>query len=270
MPTLSNKSILILAHPDDEILWFSSIIDKVDRILLCFCTCDSNKIWTAGRKNVLRDYPLDNISCLDLHESGAFNMADWKNPVETKYGIKISATQISERRYQNNYFALIKLLKKEIDGFHNIFTHNPWGEYGNEEHVQIYRVVKKLQLEMDFNLWFSNYCSNKSLHFFLNHYHPKMIHPRHITHTTNNNLSHKIIDLYKKHGCWTWYGNWQLFDQETFIEDNVIDVSPVHYGRCFPINFINVEPQPQIKTTISFSKANILYKLKRLSALLKR
>jgi len=29
-----SNSILVVAHPDGEILWFSSIIDKVDQILM--------------------------------------------------------------------------------------------------------------------------------------------------------------------------------------------------------------------------------------------
>jgi len=31
-----SSAILVVAHPDDEILWFSSVVDKVDEILFCF------------------------------------------------------------------------------------------------------------------------------------------------------------------------------------------------------------------------------------------
>ena len=30
------QSILVVAHPDDEILWFSSIADKIHAIVICF------------------------------------------------------------------------------------------------------------------------------------------------------------------------------------------------------------------------------------------
>ena len=30
------NSILIMAHPDDDILWMSSVIEKVEDIIFCF------------------------------------------------------------------------------------------------------------------------------------------------------------------------------------------------------------------------------------------
>ena len=33
---ISGKSILVVAHPDDEILWFSSILASVDHVILCY------------------------------------------------------------------------------------------------------------------------------------------------------------------------------------------------------------------------------------------
>ena len=55
--TILAKSILVVAHPDDEVLWFSSILDKVDRIIICFLECESNSQWTIGRKKKLNGTP---------------------------------------------------------------------------------------------------------------------------------------------------------------------------------------------------------------------
>ncbi len=54
----------------------------------------------------------------------------------------------SGKDYKENYYKLKNHLKKKLMGYVNIFTHNPWGEYGSEEHIQVYKVVKELQEEI--------------------------------------------------------------------------------------------------------------------------
>lgn len=162
-----NKSILVAAHPDDEALWFSSILDKVDEVIICFLECDSKPHWGIGRKKSLSEYPMKNISCLGIDESGAFNGANWRNSVITTYGIEISNKDISDEKYIENYNKLKEGLENKLTDCRNVFTHNPWGEYGSEDHIQVYMVVKQLQESMNFDLWFSNYCSNKSFNLML-------------------------------------------------------------------------------------------------------
>ena len=57
-----DKSIIVSAHPDDEILWFSSIAEKVDKIVFCFSDCDSHPDWSTGREKSLSEYPIKNIT----------------------------------------------------------------------------------------------------------------------------------------------------------------------------------------------------------------
>jgi LmbE family N-acetylglucosaminyl deacetylase len=40
------KSIVVSAHPDDEILGFSSIVDRVDEVVLCYLNCPSKLSWS--------------------------------------------------------------------------------------------------------------------------------------------------------------------------------------------------------------------------------
>ena len=85
------KSIIVVSHPDDEILWFSSIIDKVDEVVICFLNQNTRPDWSTGRKQSLSEYPMKNMSCLGIDESDAFHHrgANWHNPVITKFGIEI-------------------------------------------------------------------------------------------------------------------------------------------------------------------------------------
>ena len=46
-----NESILIVAHPDDEVLWASSVLNSVNKIIICFSNQhDKDSIITSGRK----------------------------------------------------------------------------------------------------------------------------------------------------------------------------------------------------------------------------
>ncbi len=232
------KSILIVAHPDDEVLWFSSILDRVDEIVLCFLDCKS-PVWTEGRKLALLNHPIKNLSCLEIDESAVFSDYNWHNPVITDYGIKIKDENKQETRYKQNFNQLKRKLKLALQNYSNVITHNPWGEYGNEEHIQIYRALNELQQINNYNLWFNNYCSNKSLKIVIDYI--DLLDFDSVTFKTNKKLSKKIQRLYQKYNCWTWYDDWQVLDQETFIRIETDLRNVDKYGQAFPLNIIKVE-----------------------------
>lgn len=232
------KSILIVSHLDDEILWFSSILDKVEKIIFCYLDNKSNPQWTKGRKRSLPDHPLKNISCLKIDELVSCDSANWQKPVLTEFGIKISKKSISDK-YRENYYIIEEKLKDKLIHYNNVFTHNPWGEYGNEDHIQLYRVVKKYQENLKFNLWFSNYCSNKSYPLMLKYISGFI--SEYVTFNTNKVLSRQIADLYKKNGCWTWFDDWVWFNEESFMKDEDLKVDNKVYGHVFPLNMIKKE-----------------------------
>lgn len=239
------KSIIVAAHPDDEVLWFSSILDKVDEVILCYLDVKSNPQWSIGRKQSLSEYPLKNMSSLAVDESEAFFGTDFNNPVITRYGIEISRKGKSDKKYIENYHNVKEDLGKRLVGYQNVFTHNPWGEYGNEEHIQIYRIIKELQEKMEFDLWFSNYCSNISFPLIIKYI--SEFDSEYVTLKTNKKLSNDITDLYKKNGCWTWYDDWKEFDEESFIKDETCQESIEKYGHVFPLNLIKVKVQIESK-----------------------
>jgi hypothetical protein len=228
-----DKSVIVVAHPDDEILWFSSILDHVDTIVICFLSVESQPLWTVGREKSRVEYPLDNVVWLEIPESEAFDAADWQNPVTTPYGLEADNT-----RYVRNYSILKKRLSDLLQGVKTVYTHNPWGEYGHEEHVQIYRVLKEIQKDVMYDLWFSNYCSNKSLAFMqANEY---VFNAEQITLKTNIPTAVDIKSLYQKNGCWTWYDKWVWSDRETFILDYDSDAHVKTAGTMMPINLVQV------------------------------
>jgi LmbE family N-acetylglucosaminyl deacetylase len=233
------NSIVISAHPDDEILWFGSILESVKEITVCFLGCKSNLHWKDGREKSIHEYPFRKIACLGVDESETYDSANWHDPIATKYGLEISRKGISDKLYKENYFALKSRLKNKLMGYSHVFTHNPWGEYGNEEHVQVYRVVRDLKEEMGFDLWFPSICSNKS--FKLMSKYVDALTSEHVTFKTNKAIASDIKSLYEKNRCWTWYEDWEWFEEETFIKDRNIEKVNEKYGKTFPLNFIKMK-----------------------------
>jgi hypothetical protein len=231
---LFEDSILVAAHPDDEILWFSSILGRVNGVVICFLEKPSNPLLGIGRREALSKHPCRYISSLNLDEAGVFSSTNWTDPVATPYGLKIRTGSPLAPKYRENFQLLMERLPKRLEGCRNVFSHNPWGEYGNEEHVQLYRALKKLQKGMGFHLWYSNYASNMSLRLMMQQV--SGFDSDYVTLPTDKELGQSLKSLYIKHGCWTWYEGWEWFNEESFMEDR--DVKEAKEGHIFPLNML--------------------------------
>jgi hypothetical protein len=243
---LIENSALVVAHPDDEILWFPFSMGKVGKIVFSFIDCPSNPQWSIGRKQVMTEYPLRNLISLDLPESEVFNKIDWNNPEIGDYGVKFNAKTNAAQNYEKNFFQLKKKLAQNLQGFKRVITHNPWGEYGNEEHVQVYRVVKTLQSELGFDIWFSNYFSTKSFSLFSRYL--GQLDENVLINPIDQNLIKSIKAIYEKNKCWTWYENWEWENDEILIREASGDLKKQMFGYSIPLNMIKVPCQEERKT----------------------
>ncbi|MDH5738843.1 MAG: hypothetical protein OEY77_00795, partial [Nitrospira sp.] len=265
IPAMLEKSIIISAHPDDEVLWFSSILDKVNKIVICFVNNESHPQWNIGRRKSLAAYPLKGLSVLDIDQAEVFNGGNWAHPVTTDYGIEITNKVMTAQRanYGANYEKLIQQLETHLMGSLNVFTHNPWGEYGHEEHIQVYRAVKCLQGKLKFNLWFSNYVSNKSYKLMLNHV--DRFHFEHTSFETNKALARDIMRIYKLNKCWTWYDHWEWYSKESFIQERTFVYGAKKLGNLFPVNLIKVSVPPARKRKTGFYVSMIDLTMRKLT-----
>jgi LmbE family N-acetylglucosaminyl deacetylase len=237
------QAALVVAHPDDEALWFSSILEKMEEIVICFMDVVSRPDWSEGRRRCSAFYPLQNATFLGLQESEVFSGADWLAPVPTHYGLEVSKKNnsfpgFSAKRYRKNYEEIRGLLSMRLRSRRNVFTHNPWGDYGNEEHVQVFRAIQDLQREFGFNLWFSNYCSSKSYNLMLQYV--SGFDSNYVTIETDRKLGKSLKQLYQRNQCWTWYDSYTWFTHECFMLFNRGEASAGSTGHIFPLNFIKV------------------------------
>jgi LmbE family N-acetylglucosaminyl deacetylase len=214
-----NGAALVMAHPDDEVLWASSVLSDVSRVILCFENLISYPEWTQGRRRSLAQYPLPRVAQLGLQESEVFNCAAWPEPEETDYGLNVrqragAMRGYSEQRYRDNHRLLVDRLRPLLNGHKMVITHNPWGEYGHEEHVQVFRAVADLQGDLGFDLLVTGYVSNKSYPLMLRHL-PRLeisVSDR----PTDPKLGTHLKALYTQNQCWTWFDDYVWPNKESF------------------------------------------------------
>ena len=77
MKKKDEKFAVVVAHPDDEILFASSIIDKASQIFICFSEIKVEQeihiLQNIGRKNIKKKYPLENVTFLGLTQASNKN-----------------------------------------------------------------------------------------------------------------------------------------------------------------------------------------------------
>jgi hypothetical protein len=168
----------------------------VDRIVFCFSEAVGNSAYSEGRKHVLRNFPHKQVSTLDITEGDVFDLADWKHPQPSVDGLEFRRTERASGReavYMQNFGDLCGRLREVLKGYRNVITHNPWGEYGHEEHVQIYRAEERAGSSA--LTWMSNYCGNRS--FRLMSRISDLFGLRYST--CDKEFAAEVQDLYKRH-----------------------------------------------------------------------
>jgi hypothetical protein len=239
-----NKSIIVSAHPDDEVLWFSSLLTRVDKILFCFLDEIADPAFGERRGKAVLHHPLKNVSSLGIASFGAWKPQCFISPRFNKYGIEIAGEDDTPSahmiKYEKNYHELREKLADVLREYRNVITHNPWGEYGHEDHIQIYRVVSDLQKEIGFDIWYSNYCSTRTVNLLIQ----CICVAEEATLPADIGLAKKLMKYYEKNACWTWHKDWQWPDHETFFRQGEIASSAANNVSLVPLNLILMPQMP--------------------------
>lgn len=264
MDMLKN-SIVIGAHPDDELLWFTSVLPHADKAIIVYKNYWAQPLLGDKRAAAIAEYPHQNVVFLALDEPGTFGLADWANPKIDSFGMQFGAQQIGREAKRKSKYALAKIglsvgtlspvpireayeqsyhdlkaaLRPHLSSKSNVYTHNPWGEYGHEDHVLCHRVVCDLRSEIGFTLWMSNYCTARSLPLAQRYFMANP--PSPVRRQADKVYAQKVADLYQKHDCWTWPDDWAWFDDEYFLEaptgpSDIVD----SFGHLFSLNQFNI------------------------------
>lgn len=233
-------AILVVAHPDDEILWFSSVVSYVRKVIIVFAEDPRVPCLGKNRERIIEAYPLDNVELLGLTESCAFNTARWPNARRSTYGLELNAPLPTRNDYRRNYELLVPLLDQALANAPVVLTHSPWGDYGHEDHVQVYAAVREVQRKHNFQIWYPGYVSDRSWpmmqELVLGFSHT------YATIDTNRKLAHDLAAMYREYNCWTWYDDYIWPIQETlFLEPNYVRrTTSTSVGGNFPVNVLRL------------------------------
>jgi len=235
-------AILVVAHPDDECLFFSSIIDEVSKIIFCFSKIPDEKDISIGRKEALKKFPLKNINIINLNVTQAKTKLpplNWSNLRDSNFGVKGG---LEESSYNNNFHIIRNKLNNLIPSKSTVVTHNPWGEYGNSEHIQIFKIVFNIAREKKINMFVSGYFSDLTKNYLKRKQH--FLIPNHNFLLTNNNFYLQLKNHYIKYGCWTWFNSYKIPSYECIYNiDLSIDLnSNFKHNRAInlPLNYLDL------------------------------
>lgn len=258
-PAFLENSLIVGAHPDDELLWFGAILRDVNRAIIVFEDFWPDPTIGPARAMALANYPRPGLTSFRLAEAATYGCADWSNPNLTSFGIELGKTadlrdakQKAKRLlggstaplegirqcYESNHAELLERLRRELTQDMNVFTHNPWGEYGHEDHIQVFRVLDQLRGEIGFKLWMSNYCTERALPLAMKYFDNA---DREIVQLpVNKAFAESVAQAYRDSGCWTWAQNWNWFDTECYMEAPTRQVGLKEQGHLFPLNMFNI------------------------------
>jgi LmbE family N-acetylglucosaminyl deacetylase len=131
----------------------------------------------------------------------------------------------AERRYLDSHELLRAELGDALRAAANVYTHNPWGEYGHPDHVQVSRIVATLAPQLGFTARFSSYVAPRSMPFaaqFLPRLKADFRSP------SDRVLAAGITSLYEEHRCWTWDRGYEPPLDEAFLRDTGAPLSEAH------------------------------------------
>src|SRR5271163_3823610 len=97
-----STSAVVVAHPDDEALWLSSVVASVERIVFGFGAVFDKPRKSEARRQAVAALPLSGIVNLEIPESGAGWKSSQRQPELTATGVRISDATVRER-YESNY-----------------------------------------------------------------------------------------------------------------------------------------------------------------------
>jgi len=254
------NAVIVAAHPDDEILWFSSVMGQAQQVIILYRDFWADPELGDRRAEAIGNLPHPNVTWLEMAEAGSFGCADWNAPALSESGLGFTSTATLRdikslvkkalpisapapevpisQAYEANFRECVERLRPLLRKDMNVFTHNPWGEYGHEDHVQCFRALDLLRREIGFTLWNSNYCTDRSLPLAQLYFQPQP--PAFVRLPTDIPYAREVAQAYIDADCWTWVDDWSWFADECFMEAPYGPSDHAAAGHLFPLNFFSM------------------------------
>ena len=133
--------VMIVAHIDDEIIWFLPWLRQVEKVIIASLPA------TSAHLNIVNKYA-PSYDALWQWGRGITSTQDYK---ERWLNPKIRQDFITEQSYDQMLRDIIA--DPEIT---EIWTHNPYGEYSHRHHKDVSKIVRGLAVEYGKDVWCPN------------------------------------------------------------------------------------------------------------------
>ncbi len=169
---------LLIAHPDDEVIFGWPVIDRI-RTIVC-CSSDRNnpeRQWCRERSSALKE-------------------------VAEILGVEVACFDFNSEFYRVNARSgeLTNLVEQVLSILPagEIFTHNPWGEYGHLDHILVHQIARASGRKISY----SDICLKAG--WLPVAPWPVAVETPERFCVNNLELYNKLKAVYDKYGCWTW------------------------------------------------------------------
>lgn len=239
-----DSATLIVCHPDDEVLWFSSILARVRRIVIVYGPAPGMPGLEEGRRKSANEYPLESAEFWQYTESMSFQTGNWAQPSLDEMGLVLRdqgrLPGFDKQVYVNNFQQLVSDLAPITSESTCLITHNPWGEYGHEDHVMLNRAVTQAAQSASKPVWYNNYVSDRSAKLMgITMSGQQKVYERF---PTDKDLVDELQELYVKQNCWTWpYPDYRCPEDECMILSDATSSYGHASGALVPLNYVDVD-----------------------------
>ena len=193
------NNLMIYAHPDDEIIFgwpFLQLMEEKSEYCDLVIVCSDIPSYSNRRiKSLISSCGI--FSCFNTIEILNLNSNFYKNSPREK-GFELIYNFINKKIVNYDY--------------KNIFTHNPWGEYGHFDHIRIFNIVWELcccNLQHE-KIKFTNesiqntpWTYKESIENKIRLYNVNEIENVKMSKKTQEKIK-KSKNIYLKHKAWTW------------------------------------------------------------------
>jgi LmbE family N-acetylglucosaminyl deacetylase len=220
------EALVVVAHPDDEVLWLAGVLPHATKILVAFGVASGDPTLTRERELVRHSYPYRGFEFLGLQHADVFGQSDFLSRVPVDHGVNLMRSCQPERaeRYASNYPALVAAVDPHVTAETNIYTHNPWGEYGHEEHIQVNHAMVALARRHGCSVWAWDGLSSQELIsndvWLRADFYPEHALDDVPSHELEVDLERfrEIRALYQRHRAWTWRDDYLPPNPSRFLQ----------------------------------------------------
>jgi LmbE family N-acetylglucosaminyl deacetylase len=146
------NAILVISHCDDEIIFFLPFLNHFDKVIIASLPA------TSAHTNIVNKYS----RCYDANWYFARGITSYQTYIE--YWLNQEKRQESITDY--SYDVALRDLIADPD-VHEIWTHSPHGEYSHHHHKQVSKIVRKLAVEYNKDVWCPNIvCTLSDTNYF--------------------------------------------------------------------------------------------------------